>query len=104
MNKREYTYKINDKRIKEDNSKKIEEPKAQYDISSYPRYKNYRRYGNENEKPKYETTKLRELYNGVNLKENEIEDLRKQINDLKNEIKEKENKKNKVNVKTKKKQ
>jgi len=67
LNKREYTYKINDKRIKEDNSKRIEEPKVQYDISSYQRYKNFRRYGNENEKPKYETNKLRGVNSGAKI-------------------------------------
>ena len=87
VEKREYTYKIDDKRIKEDNSKKIEEPKVKYEVGSYQRNKNYRRYGNENENSKNETTKLRGVNSGANLKGNEIEDLRKQINDFKNEIK-----------------
>jgi len=61
---------------------------------------------------KYETNKLRGVNSGANLKENEIEDLRKQINDLKMKLKKKiiqfiiwkkKIKINKMNVKTKKK-
>ena len=83
-------WKKRDNNIKEDYSRKTEEYKLQNGNGNFQRIKTYGRFGNGIERPKYETGKLRGENNGVNIKDNQIEDLKKQIEDLKNEIKEKQ--------------
>ena len=70
-----------DNNIKEDNSKKTEEFKLKYRDGNFPRIKSCGRLLNENERPKYETGKLRGESNGVSIKDNQnqIEDLKKKI-------------------------
>ena len=74
-----------DDNIEEEYSKKNEEYKVQNGDGNYQRNKIYRRLGNEVERPKSGAGKLRGENNGVNIKDN-------QIKNLKNEIKEKDKK------------
>jgi len=79
-------YNSNSDKTKEDNKKKIEEP-TRYNAWTLEKKRINRNDGNEIGKSKYERDKLRAGNYGVNIKENQEEDLKIQIDDLKSQIK-----------------